>query len=88
MDVSKNTGTPKMDGENNGKPPIKMDELGVPLFLETPIYTSNIHTEGIWLSILLTLLEMYLLILQLFEFVSLELVFPGPVRVGKKSIEQ
>ena len=27
-----------MDGENNGKPenPIKMDDLGVPLFSETP----------------------------------------------------
>ena len=38
--VSKNSGkTPKMDGENNGKPenPIKMDDLGVPLCLETPI---------------------------------------------------
>ena len=35
--VSKNRGkTPKMDGENNEKP-IKMDDLGVPLFLETPI---------------------------------------------------
>ena len=38
--VSKNRGkTPKMDGENNGKPVIKMDDLGVPLFLETPIHT-------------------------------------------------
>ena len=27
-----------MDGGNNGNP-IKMDDLGVPLFLETPIYT-------------------------------------------------
>ena len=29
-----------MDGENKGKPenPIKMDDLGVPLFLETSIY--------------------------------------------------
>ena len=33
MDVSKNRGfSLKMDGENNGKPPIKMDDLGVPLF--------------------------------------------------------
>ena len=35
--VSKNQGYPKMDGfivEN----PIKMDDLGVPLFLETPMY--------------------------------------------------
>ena len=28
-----------MDGENNGKPYEQMDDLGVPLFLETPIYT-------------------------------------------------
>ena len=28
---------PKMDGENNGKPYEQMDDLGVPLFLETPI---------------------------------------------------
>ena len=29
-----------MDGENNGKPenPIKMDDLGVPLFSETSIW--------------------------------------------------
>ena len=26
-----------MDGENNGKPLLKWDDLGVPLFLETPI---------------------------------------------------
>ena len=31
-------GYPKMDGENNGKPYFLMDDLGVPLFLETPIY--------------------------------------------------
>ena len=38
MDVSKNRGTPKWMAYN-GKPenPIKMDDLGVPLFLETPI---------------------------------------------------
>ena len=28
---------PKMDGENNGKPYCLMDDLGVPLFLETAI---------------------------------------------------
>ena len=28
---------PNMDGENNGKPYFLMDDLGVPLFLETPI---------------------------------------------------
>ena len=34
-----------MDGENNGsKPYEQMDDLGVPLFLETPIYIY------IWLS--------------------------------------
>ncbi len=27
---------PKMDGENKGKPYEQMDDLGVPLFLETP----------------------------------------------------
>ena len=27
-----------MDGENNGKPYEQMDDLEVPLFLETPIY--------------------------------------------------
>ena len=40
MGVSKNRGdfTPKMDGENNGKPYEQMDDLvGQPLFLETPI---------------------------------------------------
>ena len=42
MIVSKNSGTPKWMVyfmEN----PIKMDVLGVPLFLETPIYTYYIH---------------------------------------------
>ena len=38
MGVSKNRRkTPKMDGENNGKPYEQMDYLGVPLILETPI---------------------------------------------------
>ena len=37
MDVSKNRGkTPKMDGEKRENP-IRIDDLGVPLFLETPI---------------------------------------------------
>ena len=30
---------PKMDGENNGKPYFLMDDLGVPLFLETSKWT-------------------------------------------------
>ena len=43
MGVSKNRGkTPKMDGENNGKPYEQMDDLGVPLFLETPIWLKGV----------------------------------------------
>ena len=34
MDVSENSGTPKWMVYDDGKP---MDDLGVPLFLETPI---------------------------------------------------
>ena len=37
-----------MDGENNGKPYEQMDDLGVPLFLETPIwgdYTTQLYRE-------------------------------------------
>ena len=31
-----------MDGENNGKPYVEMDDLGgPPLFLETPIYKKD-----------------------------------------------
>ena len=43
LDVEPKIGVlyPKMDGENNGKHPIKMDDLGVPLFLETPNFSSN-----------------------------------------------
>ena len=37
MDVSKNRKKPKMDGENNGKPYVQMDDLEAPLFLETLI---------------------------------------------------
>ena len=40
MGVSKNSGkTPKMDGENNGKPYEQMDDLGgnTPIFGSTPI---------------------------------------------------
>ena len=37
MGVSKNRGTPKWM-VYNGKPYEQMDDLGVPLFLETPIY--------------------------------------------------
>ncbi len=37
MDVSKNKGTPKWMVKMMENP-IKMDGLGVPLFLETPIY--------------------------------------------------
>ncbi len=37
MGVSKNKGTPKWM-VYNGKPYFQMDDLGVPLFWETPIY--------------------------------------------------
>ena len=42
MDVSKNSGTPKWMVYNK-KNPIKMDDLRVPLFLETPIYLTNMY---------------------------------------------
>ena len=41
--------TPKMDGENNGKlwkPYEQMDDLGLPLFLETPIFGSCHNTAA------------------------------------------
>ena len=41
MGVSKNTGYPKMDGENNGKPYEQMDDLGVPLFWKHPYSRLN-----------------------------------------------
>ena len=31
-----------MDSENNGSNPIKIHDLGVPLFLETPIYCKDL----------------------------------------------
>ena len=47
LDVSKNRGeTTKMDGENNGKPYEQMDDLGVPLFLETPILYIIYYISG------------------------------------------
>ena len=44
MDVSKNRGkTPKMDGENNGKPYEQMDDLGgFPIFLLTPKWVTGV----------------------------------------------
>ena len=33
--------SPKMDSENNGKPYFLMDDLGVPLLLETPKSKQN-----------------------------------------------
>ena len=30
-----------MDGENNGNPYVQMDDLGVPLFSETPIHFNH-----------------------------------------------
>ena len=49
MDVEPKIGgnTPKMDGENNGKPYEQMDDLGVPLYLETPRYDLFHYTD--WL---------------------------------------
>ena len=38
-------GIPKMDGENNRKPYEQMDDLGVPLFLETAIFTEFNHSK-------------------------------------------
>ena len=40
MSVSKNKGTPKWMVKMMENP-IKMDDLGVPLFLETPIYVEK-----------------------------------------------
>ena len=37
---------PKMDGENNGKPYVQMDDLGgFPIFLETPIWSKKNHPK-------------------------------------------
>ena len=43
-----------MDGENNGKPYEQMDDLGVPLFLETPIYVISLEVQRLlleWFSV-------------------------------------
>ena len=46
MGVSKNRGFyPKMDGENTGKPYEQMDDLRVPLFLETSVYQMSQVTK-------------------------------------------
>ena len=36
-----------MDGENNGKPYEQTDDLGVPLFLETPIYIYTVYLGNV-----------------------------------------
>ena len=49
MGVSKNSGkTPKMDGLFHGKSYFLMDDLGVPVFLETPILDPEIWTKFLW----------------------------------------
>ena len=47
MGVSKNRDTPKWMVYNGN--PIKMDDLGVPLFSETPIYHLERHSHSSWL---------------------------------------
>ena len=45
--ASKNSGfSPKMDGENNGKPYFLMDHLG-----ENPLFFGNIHSGKPWTSV-------------------------------------
>ena len=49
MGVSKNRGkTPKMDGENNGKPYEQIDDLGVPLFFGNTHLYIYIYLEPKW----------------------------------------
>ena len=48
MGVSKNNGYPKMDGENKGKPLLKLMILGIPLFLETPILRLCLFPGANW----------------------------------------
>ena len=43
MDVSKNRGIPKWMVYTVMEKPIKMDDLGVPLFLEAPIFFSRYY---------------------------------------------
>ena len=45
MGVSRNRGTPKMDGLQLNNP-MKMDDLGVPLFSETSIWGHKIKMFG------------------------------------------
>ena len=45
MGVSKNRGTPKWMVYNGSKPYEQMDDLGVPLFLETPKYIHSEHWD-------------------------------------------
>ena len=48
MDVSNNRGKPPKWMVYNGKP-IKMDDLGVPLFLETPISDVSLDFDFLWI---------------------------------------
>ena len=50
MGVFKNTGYPKMDGENNGSNPMSKDDLGVfaPLFLVKNTHINHINILTFW----------------------------------------
>ena len=54
MDVSKNRGTPKWMVKIMENP-IKMDDLGVPLFLETPTYIYIYNVDSFLHTIVATL---------------------------------
>ena len=49
MDVSKNRGTPKMDGENNETPYEQMDDLGG----KTPYFWVDTHMENAWVTLVI-----------------------------------
>ena len=58
MGVSKNNGTPKWMVKIMENP-IKMDDLGVPLFLQTPVYTQKgiVSRNKIWIVTLIHFMQ-------------------------------